>query len=522
MDRISELSLEERERALHQIVGRYPSHLLIQLVSKVMSEQEHPKGSSARQFLLANGNLPPFVAAGVADLAMRVSNPHRGSSITWTDFGRLAAMTKDYLLLDPVTFDSEVNQTFLGSHPILLMLRTFAAQVPFNVSTYARPVRSLLLFLDAAKSVAGEAGLSHFNFEQEFQNLFGITLEEFTTVAFVAWTAASATPQGFTGEYFAKAKRQGMKLPGDDVVLAVLTHLSSDRVRMQEIHKQLRQPDRRFRMYDPNPLLTYPILRPFKSERLSLTDSCAFIAPLPDLITYKATTGLYYELKRARGKDFTRWFGHPFEAYIGELLRHSVPNGSLWSERALREFYPTSLGKVPDWVVLDGSTCIPVECKATEFYRDVVTKSDEEDILDNLEQTRKGLRQLYEFTQAILNKAPGLEKFHHCSRVRPLLVALEPLYLMNGGLGRNFIDEQLAAEGIPKFFWQILDMQSIEVLQPHLKGGFGFGRALDMIGESDPDHIIGKIAQSTGLTFKDSFMNKKFDELVARLDPKQR
>lgn len=522
MARILSLSLDDRERALHQIIGQYPSHLLLQLVSKTMAEQERPSGSPARQFLLINGNLLPFVAAGVADLAMRVSNPHRGSGITWADFGRLATVTMDYLLLDPIAFDPEVNQTFLASHPILLMLRTVAAQVPFNVSTYARPVRSLLLFLDAAKSVAGDTGGSHFDFEQEFQNLFGITLEEFTTVAFVAWTAAAAMPQGFTGEYFAKAKRQGIKLPGDDVILAALTHLSADRVRMKETHEQLRQPDRRFRMYDQNPLLTHPILRPFKSERYSLTDSCTFIAPLPDLITYKLTTGLYYELKRARGKDFTRWFGHPFEAYIGELLRHSVPNGSLWSERALREFYPTRLGKAPDWVVLDGSTCILVECKATEFYRDVVSKSDEEDILDNLEQTRKGIRQLYEFKQAILNTTPGLERFHNCSRILPLLVTLEPLYLMNGGWGREFIDEQLVAGGIPKFSWQILDMQSLEILQPHLKGGFGFGRALDMIGESDPDHIIEKIAQSTGLAFKDSFMSQKFDELVARLDLKQR
>ncbi len=522
MARTSSRSLEEREQALHQLVGRYPSHLLIQLVSKVMAEQERPKGSPISRLLQTDGKLLPFVAAGIADLAMRASNPNRGSGITWNEFGHLATKAQDYLLLDPVAFDPEVNQTFLGSHPILLMLRTVAAQVLFNVSTYARVVRSLLLFVDAAKSVAGDAGGSAFDFDHEFQTLFGLTLADFTAVTFVAWTAASAMPQGFTGDYFAKAKRQGMKLPEDDIILTALNHLTADRARMKATHEQLRQPDRRFRMYDPNPLLTYPILRPFKSDRYSLTDSCSLIAPVPDLITFKLTTGLYYELKRARGKAFTRWFGHPFEAYIGELLRHSVPSGSLWSEQAIREFYPTNRGKAPDWVVLDGSTCILVECKATEFYRDVVTKADEEDILDNLEQTRKGLRQLYEFMGAILNKAPGLERFHHCSRVLPLLVTLEPLYLMNGGLGRDFLNKQLATDGIPKFSWQVLDMQSIEILQPHLKGGFGFGRALEMIGESAPDPIVNRIAQSTGLTFKDAFMNKKFDELIAGLDLQRR
>ena len=88
---------------------------------------------------------------------------------------------------------------------------------------------------------------------------------------------------------------------------------------------------------------------------------------------------------------------------------------------------------------------------------------------------------------------------------------------MNAGLGREFLDEQLATEGIPRFPWQILDMQSLEILQPHLNAGFGFSKALDMIGASNPDHIVGSIAESTGLSYKDSFMNAKFTMLCERL-----
>ncbi len=484
-----------------------------------MAGQERSSSSSMSRLLSqAEEKLPPFVAGAIVDLAMRASNPHRGSRIAKYGFEYLVTKTKEYLLLDPVTFDPEVKQTFLGSHPIFLMLRTVASQFPFNASSYAQVVRPLLLFKDGPKLGASDAKGSAFDFDQEFQKLFGLSLADFTVVSFVAWTAAAAMPQGFSGDYFVEAKRRRIKLPGDDIILTAISHLTADPVRMRETKERLRQPDRRFRMYDPNPLLTYPILRPFKSDRWSLTDGSRLIAPLPNLIPYKLTTGLYYELKRARGKDFTRWFGYRFEAYIGQLLLHSVPSGSLWSENALRASYPTTRGKAPDWVVLDGSTCIIVECKATEFYRDVVPKADGEHIHDNLEQTRKGLRQLYEFRQAIMNKTPGLEAFHHCSQIMPLLVTLEPLYLMNGGLGRDFLEGMLASEGLTKFPWQILDMQSLEILQPHLKGGFGFSRALEMIGNSaDPDHGVNRIAQSTGLTFKDGFMNKKFDELIEGL-----
>ena len=426
MVKITLESLDEREQALHRLVSRYASHELLHLICRTLVKQEAPDSARLHGLLPAtNRQLLPFVAAGIADLAMRVSNPHRGRRPTKDEFDRLIQCTQDYLLLDPVVFDASVSHTFLNSHPILLILRTAAAQIPFNVNIYARHARSLLLFQDAVKLVAGKPGVPPFDFEYEFRRLFGLTLDDLMGVSLVAWSASNAMPLGFSGEYFARAKRMGMLLPDEETTLTALDQISADPIHMRDSHQQLRQRDRRFRMYDFNPILSYPLLRPFKSDRKSLTEGYRLIAPLPDLITYKITTGLYYELKRALKKRFTGWFGHLFEAYIGELLRQSIPSRTLWSETEIRRHYSAAQGKVPDWVFLDGSVCILIECKSTEFYRDIVAECDEEKIKDNLAQTRKGLCQLHAFMQAVLNKEPGLEAFHHCSRVLPVLVTFE-------------------------------------------------------------------------------------------------
>lgn len=510
-------TLEEREHALHRLVGRYASHELLRLISRALLEQEMLESALHDRLSPPRKRLPPFVAAGLADLAMRVSNPHRGRCPTTVEFDHLIQCMQEYLLLDPVVFDTNANHTFLNSPPILLVLRTAAAQIPSNVNIYARHARSLLLFQDTVKLIAGKPGVPLFDFEDEFRRLFSITLDDLMSVSLVAWSAARAMPLGFTGEYFARAKSMGMRLPDEETTLSALDIISADPVRLRDSYQELRQQDRRFRMYDGNPIFRYPLLRPFKSDGKSLTEGCRLIAPLPDLITHKITTGLYHELKHALGKRFTRWFGYLFEAYIGEVLGHSIPGSAIWSETEIRRNYSELQGRVPDWVIMDGSVCILIECKSTEFYRDIVAECDEQAIKDNLTQTRSGLCQLHAFMHAILNKEPGLEAFHHCSRVLPVLMTFEPLYLMNSGLGRQFLDDQLAAEGIPTFPWQILDMQSLEILQPHLNAGYGFSRALDMIGASDPNNIVGYIAESTGLTYKDSFMSAKFTMISEQL-----
>ncbi len=48
------------------------------------------------------------------------------------------------------------------------------------------------------------------------------------------------------------------------------------------------------------------------------------IAPLPDLIPYRVSTGIYYEMFNEYREDFSRFFGHLFEAYVERLLKAST------------------------------------------------------------------------------------------------------------------------------------------------------------------------------------------------------
>ncbi|MCA1604984.1 MAG: hypothetical protein LC775_05815, partial [Acidobacteria bacterium] len=125
------------------------------------------------------------------------------------------------------------------------------------------------------------------------------------------------------------------------------------------------------------------------------------------------------------------------------------------SEADIRKTYPEKKGKVSDWAVVDGTTAVLIECKAARFKRNALTMGDEGAVNDGLKQVMKGLRQLEEFAKACRAKRPGLERFHGCTTLEPVLTTLEPLYLVNSTFFREHIDGLLAAQGVTDLPWLI-------------------------------------------------------------------
>ena len=130
----------------------------------------------------------------------------------------------------------------------------------------------------------------------------------------------------------------------------------------------------------------------------------------------------------------------------------------------------------------------------------------------------KGLRQLHEFREACTVKQPGLEALYACTEFRPVLITLEPLYLVNSDLFREHIDDKLAAEGITNLPWLILAVDELERLQPHMAAGIGLDKILDDRNEKPLNTILEELHPQTGRTYKDSFLYDAGDqELYQRL-----
>jgi hypothetical protein len=468
--------------------------------------------------------LEPFTAAGIALFAIRYSLPPiaRGTKLyemPWGELAPIAHLVIQYLIADPVSFEPAVEDDYRNSTLIPIILRTVGNQFPYNVPFFGQYARSLMLFHHIPRQMRGRAGKPDFDFDTAFQSITGVSLVDFIDVGYAAFAAANGN-HGFTGGWFQKAKDQGLNID-DGVVTKVLDQLAADQWQLRELYESYRQPERRYGMYDFNPLFVYPLVRPWPKRDHTTLDEDRMIAPLPQLILTRLSEGIYQQMFHRHRDDFSQYFGRLHEAYVGEILRHSVPSKTLLSEDDIRSTYKK--GKVPDWVIIDGDTAILVESKATGFQRKALATADSDAIDRSVSQVRVGLIQLHEFRDACERRVAGLEMLHGCSDFKLLVVTFEPFYIVNSVPFRVAIDgelsKELAAKGVSVYPWYVLAVDQLEKLQPHIAAGVELKDAVEkLIGHKSFDSLLKEISDQTGRSYRDCFLYEMDIEIYKRLN----
>ena len=464
--------------------------------------------------------VPPFILGGTALFAIRYCKPGQIGpnyrTLEWKIIDRLTDLVAQFQIADPLGFDRNIQEGYYDSNPVFTLLRIFGNQAPYSIDFFGQQARPLLLFQEIPKQIAGSKHVPKFDLEDSFQKINGVSLTDFINVGYVSFAAALSNA-GFTRSYFEKARSEDFNLPKGNLILPALNKLAADARKLKHLYLKYRSNDRRFAMYDFNPLFLFPIVRPWQQKKAFLMDLDRLVAPIPNLLLYRISTGVFYDLFNHFKTDFSNYFGHVFEAYIGRILRHSFRSTNLLPEDVIRKTYSPEKGKVPDWIIIDGATAILVECKATRFSRSALITGEESAVNDSLKQVIKGLRQLHWFRESCIAKRPGLEVLHPCTDFKPLFVSLEPLYLVNSTFFRECIDAQLAREGIVGLPWRILAVDQLEKLQPHLAAGIKLDKILEDLNRKQFDTILEEVHEKTGLTFKDSFLYSVSEELHRRL-----
>ena len=458
--------------------------------------------------------LEPFVAAGMASLALRASGPPTGrvATIPWRHVEPIADAVAHYLLSDPITFDKHLETEFYGSNPGLLLLRIMGSQFPYHVSGFEAFARSLYLFEEIPATLQTSTG---FDFDAKFRaTTSGIGVSDMVKIGVVGW-ALSHRPRGLTSQVLEKFRSQGGRLGTYSEVRQGFRLLSANVAEFRALHARFREKDPRFRMYEFNPLHVYPLIRPWGNEPFWSDRGGRMIAPLPELVAARVSLGIYHQMLTRYGTEFSQYFGDVFSEYCGRLLG-GTGAGILFSENDVRRTYPASGGrKAPDWVIVDGTTCILVECKATRFTRAAIATGADQAVNDSLRQVMKGLRQLHQFREACRQGAAGLEAFHHCRTFIPVVLTLELLHAVNSTFFREGIDAELAASGIVDLPWQIVAMEELEYLERHVRGGIPWEEAL---ATRPTREVVTEYAARTGMSSNESsFLYPKWRELMERL-----
>jgi hypothetical protein len=462
----------------------------------------------------------PFVLGGASLFAVRFCKAGRRTT-------RVPVLSDDvltpwlhlvtcYLLADPIGYDAVLQREYKNANPVFTFLRIVGSQMPYNVGWFGHHAQPILLYHEIPKRLAQLSTTPKFDFEESFRELYGASSREYINIGFVSSVAALRN-DGFTRGYYRKAREQGIRLPSEGKMLSVLDRLSADPTQLRNAYRKYQTTDARFAIYNFNPLFLHPLVRPWRQKKHVPMDDDRMIAPIPDLVVLKNSIGIFYEMFNRYGVDFSNYFGDVFEAYVGQVLEHCGTSIRVISERTIRKTYPSSKGKAPDWVIIDGSSAILVECKATRFSRAAVSTGDEYAVGESLKQLTKGLRQLADFRQACLTKAPGLEVLHSSSSFVPLLITLEPLYLINSVFFREYVNDELASTNVKKLPWRVLSIDQLEKLQPHLGHGVSFASSLNEMETQTLDSILANLYEKTRLTFKDSFLYAMDRELYRML-----
>jgi hypothetical protein len=106
----------------------------------------------------------------------------------------------------------------------------------------------------------------------------------------------------------------------------------------------------------------YSSLREFPLVRVSEAEPAEMACPIPTLLFWRITTGLYYALKGERG--FSTAFGQSFQDYVGEVLLHRITDNAMHVLKEAEFHVGRHRKDTVDWIIEQGNeSALFIECK---------------------------------------------------------------------------------------------------------------------------------------------------------------
>ena len=472
---------------------------------------------------------PPFIAAMITKYAILNSNMHSGWSPTCDDeFLPIIKMVTDCAVYDP-EFDLS-NKSLEEKEEIVasFLLRKIGSQSRLDIPLHNVLGGTIYLYEKVAKDKNAPPFIK--TLMNSFEELFGVSIFDFLKIGFLLF-AGSANKGGLTGEYFETARKQGLSIPNNEVVNNCLKQIACDQYQFRKICIKNKSKEEYYESYELNPLLKYPIIRLCKHSNQNNPKDDKFIAPVPNLLIYRLTTGLYYQLFNmnvGEKEKFSREFGKLFESYTGELLRwYKLPDKILSADEIKIHIprYKKKNIKIPDWVIFCEAGVILIECKATRYSQDMCERGLKAEANSCIKQIRKGIIQMNEFDTQIPILCEKFGKNYTDLQVQKIIVSYENLLGLRVGPLKNHIDKEIIKNGYSTD-WKTLWIWELEEIQPYITGGANFWSFLIDIENKGLDVILKEMKSKTDASYSDGILYKYqknfFSELMGNIDERFR
>jgi len=126
--------------------------------------------------------------------------------------------------------------------------------------------------------------------------------------------------------------------------------------------RKLRELLKREQQYNINFAYAYNSLRAFPLVQMMFRGKNAIACPLPTLLFWRMTAGLYYEL--LKDPRFSQAYGRSFQDYVGEVVRRACPPGRIQVLSEQRYGSKSLARDSVDWIACDAESAMFIECKA--------------------------------------------------------------------------------------------------------------------------------------------------------------
>lgn len=479
-------------------------------------------------FLSDNGKkYPPFIPANITKYAILNSNMHSGWSPMWDDdLIPIMKMVTDCSVYDPdfnlSNKSLEEKEEIVGS----FLLRLIGSQS--RLDPQIRLGGTIYLYEEMAKDKNAPPFIKEL-VNSQFEKLFGVSIFDFLKIGFLlfAGSSNSANKGGLTGEYFEKARKQGISIPNNEVVNNCLKQIACDQYQFREICIKNKSKEDYYKSYKMNPLLKYPIIRIWNHSNQNNLKDDKFIAPIPNLLVYRMTIGLYYQLfnmNEGEEEKFSQEFGKLFESYTGVLLRwYKLPDKILSADEIKMHIpgYKKKHIKIPDWIIFCEEGVILIECKATRYSQDMYERGLKAEANSCIKQIRKGIIQMNQFETQIPRLCEKFGKNYTDLKVQKIIVSHENLIGMRRGPLKNYVDREIIKKGYSKE-WKTLWIGELEEIQPYITGGANFWSFLIYIENKGLDVILKEMKSKTNANDSDGYLykyqNKLFSGLLKNID----
>ena len=327
------------------------------------------------------------------------------------------------------------------------MIRLAYLQFPLQEGDFNVLPRHILLYLYS------KVQSPHIDLDSEAQRHFGLRLQEYMAIG-LAFYGASIAHSVFPRSYIENTQVEGMKkYVKPEKVDKFLARTSADfdtfrNMCMQEIKNYPDGGTYRF-----NPLFDRPII---------LRKDGRFCIPVPMLIPYAITKGIYYDFldlfSSKTGNPFTDWFGHAFENYGGLLLKHAFDKRNVYPEPV----YGREQKGGPDWTVIQGNSVIVFEFRSGRLNKKAKIYGDYADIAALVK--RNIIDPLVKLPEKINDIKSGLTGIPSDRNMIffPCIVTYEPLY--SNQLFREIVQQELKREEITEYDYELMSIEDLEWL----------------------------------------------------------